>query len=98
MDETTKLILNYLFGLLSCGALFTFIQFLIQRHDKKKEDIKEECSEELKQEEINETLRLLYVGITRAKQSLFFTNAKNYKRRKNTKPIAIIQKSCSNTV
>lgn len=41
MDETTKLILNYLFGLLSCGALFTFIQFLIQRHDKKKEDIKE---------------------------------------------------------
>lgn len=41
MDETTKLILNYLFGLLSCGALFTFIQFLIQRHDKRKEDIKE---------------------------------------------------------
>lgn len=41
MDETTKLILNYLLGLLSCGALFTFIQFLIQRHDKKKDDLKE---------------------------------------------------------
>ena len=47
--------------------------------------------EELKQEQINETLRLLYVGITRAKKELHLTNANNYKRRKNTKPIEIIK-------
>lgn len=34
------LLLDFL-KLLSCGALFTFIQFMIQRHDKKKDDIKE---------------------------------------------------------
>lgn len=48
--------------------------------------------DELKQEQINETLRLLYVGITRAKKGLFLTNSSNYKRRKNTKPIEIIKK------
>ncbi len=47
--------------------------------------------EELKQEQINETLRLLYVGITRAKQTLYFTNAINYRRKKNTKPVEILQ-------
>ena len=31
----------YFISLLGCGALFTFIQFMIQRHDKKKNDIKE---------------------------------------------------------
>ncbi len=41
--------------------------------------------ENVKTEQINETLRLIYVGITRAKKSLCFSNAKNYIRRKNTK-------------
>ncbi len=49
-------------------------------------------TEELKKEQINETLRLLYVGITRAKQELYFTNAVNYKRRKNTKPVETVRK------
>ena len=37
-----------------------------------------------KKEQINETLRLIYVGITRAKKGLFLSNAKNYLKRKNT--------------
>ena len=48
--------------------------------------------EELKREQIYENLRLLYVGITRAKMVLYMSNAKNYKRRKNTKPVNLIQK------
>ena len=40
--------------------------------------------EELKKEQIEETLRLLYVGITRAKKELILTNAKQYLKRKNT--------------
>lgn len=55
------------------------------------ENIERKTIEELKTEQINETLRLLYVGITRAKECLYFTNAKNYKRRKNTKIVKIIQ-------
>jgi len=45
----------------------------------------------LKTEQVNETLRLIYVGITRAKRGLYFSNSKNYKRRKNTKNAAIIE-------
>lgn len=40
--------------------------------------------DELKQEQVEETLRLLYVGITRAKKELYLSNASNYKTRKNT--------------
>ena len=47
--------------------------------------------EELKKEQIEETLRLLYVGITRAKQELYMTNSKNYRKRKNTKPVEILK-------
>ena len=52
--------------------------------------------DELKKEQINENLRLLYVGITRAKQGLYFTNAQNYLRRKNTKPLELVQKCINN--
>ena len=45
--------------------------------------------EEQKTEQINETLRLIYVGITRAKKELYITNATNYKRRKNTNKIEL---------
>ena len=38
-----------------------------------------------KQELIHETLRLLYVGIKRAKSELIFTSAKKYKKHKPTK-------------
>ena len=41
--------------------------------------------DEQKQELIHETLRLLYVGITRAKSELIFTSAKKYKKHKPTK-------------
>ncbi len=50
--------------------------------------------EELKTEQVEETLRLLYVGITRAKQELFMTNAVNYKKRKNTKPLELLKGLC----
>lgn len=46
--------------------------------------------EDLKKEFINETLRLLFVGITRAKTALYLTNAKNYKKRKNTKTVDLL--------
>ena len=49
-------------------------------------------AEELKSEQISETLRLLYVGITRAKRGLIMSNAKNYLRRKNTKPLELYTK------
>lgn len=42
--------------------------------------------DESKQEQIEETLRLLYVGVTRAKQELTMTVAKQYKMRKNSHP------------
>ena len=64
----------------------------IQTIKNQTEKIKIKSNEELKQEQINETLRLLYVGITRAKQELYFTNANNYKKRKNTKPVEILKK------
>ncbi|MBQ9244920.1 UvrD-helicase domain-containing protein [bacterium] len=48
--------------------------------------------DEIKSEQVYETLRLLYVGITRAKQVLVFSNALNYKKRRNTKKVQIIQK------
>ena len=41
--------------------------------------------DELKEELIEETLRLLYVGITRAKKGLILTYSQNYKIRKNAK-------------
>lgn len=41
--------------------------------------------DELKKEQALETLRLLYVGITRAKYGLFLSTAKHYKTRKNVK-------------
>lgn len=47
--------------------------------------------EEQKTEQINETLRLIYVGITRAKKELYITNATNYKRRKNTNKIKLFE-------
>ena len=40
---------------------------------------------EIKQEQLYETLRLLYVGITRAKSELYITSAKAYRRNKKTK-------------
>ncbi len=49
-------------------------------------------NDELKTEQVEETLRLLYVGITRAKQELYLSNAKNYLKRKNTKHVALIEK------
>ena len=48
--------------------------------------------EELKLEQIYETLRLIYVGITRAKKGLYMTNSLNYRKRRNTKPVEIVQK------
>ncbi len=47
--------------------------------------------EEQKSEQIKETLRLIYVGITRAKKELYITNATNYKRRKNTNKIDLFE-------
>ncbi|MBQ4123299.1 ATP-dependent helicase [bacterium] len=44
----------------------------------------------LKKEQIEETLRLLYVGITRAKYGLFLSSAKHYLARKNVKTSKII--------
>ena len=41
---------------------------------------------------INETLRLLYVGITRAKSELIITSAKKYKRNKNIKLFSFFEK------
>ena len=46
---------------------------------------------ELKSELICETLRLLYVGITRAKKGLFLSNSRNTLKRKNTENIKIIE-------
>ena len=40
--------------------------------------------EQLKKEQIEETLRLLYVGVTRAKRELYLTTAKKYQKRRNT--------------
>ncbi len=48
--------------------------------------------EELKKEQTEETLRLIYVGITRAKKGLYLSNAKNYLRRKNTVNVDILEK------
>ena len=48
--------------------------------------------DELKREQIEETLRLLYVGFTRAKKELYLMNSINYKKRKNTKSVEIINK------
>ncbi len=47
--------------------------------------------EQLKKEQINETLRLLYVGVTRAKKELYLSNAINYKKRRNTKKLSIFE-------
>ena len=52
---------------------------------------KPKTQEGLKTEQINETLRLIYVGITRAKLALYFSNSKNYKRRKNTKNVQFFE-------
>ena len=46
--------------------------------------------DDLKKEQIEETLRLLYVGITRAKYGLFLSSAKHYLARKNVKTSKII--------
>lgn len=57
-------------------------------------NIETSCSikqpESLKQEQIHETLRLLYVAITRAKKGLIFTNSRNYKKRKNTNKLDLL--------
>ena len=47
--------------------------------------------DELKEDQIKETLRLLYVGVTRAKKELYMTNAKKYKNRKETKSVDFIR-------
>ncbi len=52
---------------------------------------KQKTQDNLKTEHVNETLRLIYVGITRAKSGLYFSNSKNYKRRKNTKNISFFE-------
>ncbi len=39
--------------------------------------------DELKREQLEENLRLIYVGITRAKKELYITSAKTYRTRKN---------------
>lgn len=49
------------------------------------ENTKIKTPEEQKNELTEETLRLLYVGITRAKRELYFTCSKKYKRNKNPK-------------
>ncbi len=48
--------------------------------------------EDIKKEQIEETLRLLYVGITRAKEELYLSYSKSYRRRKKTTPCKIISK------
>ncbi|MCD7879755.1 MAG: ATP-dependent helicase [Candidatus Gastranaerophilales bacterium] len=50
--------------------------------------------EQLKIEQINETLRLLYVAVTRAKSALYITSAKNYKRHKNSKCTKFFLENC----
>lgn len=57
------------------------------------ENNKIKTPEDLKTEQVNETLRLIYVGITRAKKGLFLSTAKNYKRRKNVKSIEFFENS-----
>ena len=47
--------------------------------------------QELKKEQINETLRLLYVGITRAKSGLYISSAKQSKRNKKIKLSGIME-------
>lgn len=48
--------------------------------------------EELKTEQIEESLRLLYVGITRAKTKLYLTCSKTYKKKKQTSPNKLLLK------
>ena len=50
----------------------------------------------LKREQLEETLRLLYVGITRARKELYITTANNYKMRKNVKISEFIKNLCVN--
>lgn len=45
---------------------------------------------ELKNTQIEENLRLLYVAITRAKKELYLSCAKNYKKRKSSKPSVVL--------
>ena len=49
------------------------------------EDSKIKTPEIMKQEQVYETLRLLYVGITRAKKELYLSSAKKNKRNKPIK-------------
>ncbi len=46
---------------------------------------------QLKKEQIEENLRLLYVAITRAKKELFLSSAKSYKKKKNNAPSALFK-------
>ena len=55
------------------------------------ENSKIKTPQEQKSEQIEETLRLLYVGITRAKKELCFTTAKKYRRNKNVKISEFLQ-------
>ena len=60
---------------------------------------KRKSIDELKQEQINETLHLLYVGITRAKKGLYLSFSKNIKRGgKNFSPCEILnlESKCCN--
>lgn len=60
------------------GHFTETIKSIINNSEVKTPDI-------LKREQIYETLRLIYVGITRAKQELYITTAKSYLRNKKVK-------------
>lgn len=67
------------------GHFVQTIKALIEEKQIKTPDI-------IKKEIIDETLRLLYVGITRAKLQLFFSSAKETKKHKPIKNCALIEK------
>ena len=69
----------------SGGHFVQTIKALIEGSSIKTPDI-------LKKEQIYETLRLLYVGITRAKRNLLITSAKKNKRNKPIKTNKLIEK------
>ena len=67
------------------GHFVQTIKALIEEKQIKTPDI-------IKKEIIDETLRLLYVGITRAKLQLFFSSAKETKKRKPVKQCRLMEK------
>ena len=53
---------------------------------------KRKSQEELKSEQVEESLRLLYVGITRAKSELYLTCSNKYKKKRQTTPNKLLIK------